>query len=147
MSPGLILLSLRVLIGAALFAFLVFIIITLRRDLRHLPEMQTRVPAARLVLHTESTEARFFRLDEVNLIGRAADNTITLEEDVVSAHHARLSYLSGNQWWLEDLGSRNGTSVNGMPVEQPLAVTDGDRISFGTVECQLVVARTTTSQS
>ncbi|MGD8634401.1 MAG: FHA domain-containing protein, partial [Anaerolineales bacterium] len=80
-----------------------------------------------------------YPLDNLNLIGRAADNTIVLDDEIVSAHHARLSYLSDRQWWLEDLGSRNGTAVNAVPVDEPLAVTDGDTISFGNVEFRLVV--------
>ncbi len=139
MSPGLILLSLRVFMGVALFGFLVFTLIMLRRDLRQRSSSPAAVPAARLVIQKELPEARSYPLDDINLIGRAADNTIVLEDEVVSAHHARLSYLSGNQWWLEDLGSRNGTSVNGLPVDQPLAVTGGDQIVFGTVNCQLIV--------
>ncbi|MDF1500672.1 MAG: FHA domain-containing protein [Anaerolineales bacterium] len=139
MNPGLLLLILRILMGVFLFGFLVFVLITLRRDLRQQAPQHVMIPPARLILHRDGTEPLEFPLELINLIGRAADNTIMLEDEVVSAHHARLSYVSGRQWWLEDLGSRNGTLVNGLPVEQPLVVTDGDRITFGTVECELAV--------
>ncbi len=124
--------------GLALLGFLVLILVILRRDLQQPPSMPVAVPAARLTTDAIG-QSNSFKLDEINLIGRAADNTIVLAEKSVSAHHARLSYLSGNQWWLEDMGSRNGTIVNGLPVDQPLAVTDGDQISFGSVTCELIV--------
>jgi hypothetical protein len=139
MSPGLLLLILRILMGALLFGFLVFLLVTLRQDLKQQAPLLSTVPSARLLLKDDSMEEVSFRLENVNLIGRAADNTIKLDHDLVSAHHARLSYLSGLQWWLEDLGSRNGTIVNGIQIDQPLAVTDGDEIIFGTVECMLAV--------
>lgn len=139
MSPGLVLLALRLLMGVALLGFLAYILLTLRRDLQHHAPQMAAVPPARLVIKGGGTDEVTFPLQSINLIGRAADNTIQLDADVVSAHHARLSYLSGWQWWLEDLGSRNGTSVNGIPVEGPIAITEGDRISFGTVECVLEV--------
>lgn len=139
MSPGLVLLALRILMGAALFGFLAYTLITLRRDFQRRAPLTSAVPPARLVIEGEGIEDAIYPLQSINLVGRAADNTIRLDAEVVSAHHARLSYLSGWQWWLEDLGSRNGTSVNGLPIEGPLVVTDGDQIAFGTVECSLVV--------
>jgi pSer/pThr/pTyr-binding forkhead associated (FHA) protein len=75
-------------------------------------------------------------LNAVNLLGRAADNTIRLLDKSVSAYHARLSFQSG-QWWLEDLGSRNGTMVNRVRLEGPLVVTYGDVIQLGGVGCVL----------
>src|SRR4030066_202946 len=60
-----------------------------------------------------------FALLPVNLLGRAADNTIVLDENTVSAHHARLSYQQG-QWWLEDQGSKNGSGVHELDLPAPL---------------------------
>jgi pSer/pThr/pTyr-binding forkhead associated (FHA) protein len=71
-----------------------------------------------------------------NLIGRAADNSICLDDSTISAYHVRLSF-QGGQWWLEDLGSRNGTGVNDLAIEEPLVVTYGDRIRVGRVEMKL----------
>lgn len=56
-----------------------------------------------------------------------------LQDETASAHHPRLSFHEG-QWWLEDLGSRNGTTVNGIALEGPLVLTYGDQIAFGRVE-------------
>ncbi|MGD8634718.1 MAG: FHA domain-containing protein, partial [Anaerolineales bacterium] len=112
MSPGLVLLILRVLMGVLLFGFLIVILVFQRQDLREHSPRPVVMPAARLMLQTGSKQGESYPLDNLNLIGRAADNTIVLDDEIVSAHHARLSYLSDRQWWLEDLGSRNGTAVN-----------------------------------
>ena len=78
-----------------------------------------------------------YPLEEINLIGRATDNTLILNEGTISGYHARLSYQN-EQWWLEDLGSRNGTFVNELPVSEPLVVTYGDMLGFGKTRLRLV---------
>ncbi len=56
----------------------------------------------------------------------------------VSGYHARLRW-DGTSWWLEDLGSRNGTFVNGKPCApyRPEAVSTGDNIQLGDMSLQL----------
>ena len=78
----------------------------------------------------------FVKVNTVNMIGRAADNTIVLSDERVSAHHARITF-TGGQWVLEDLGSRNGTFVNELPLEGPLVVALEDRIQIGSVILEL----------
>jgi ABC-type multidrug transport system ATPase subunit/pSer/pThr/pTyr-binding forkhead associated (FHA) protein len=62
-------------------------------------------------------------------IGRAKDNTIVIPEGQVSAHHARLS-PSGDGWVLEDLGSKNGTFLDGERISRRL-VRNGSEILVG----------------
>jgi pSer/pThr/pTyr-binding forkhead associated (FHA) protein len=69
-------------------------------------------------------------LVETNLLGRAPDNTIRVDDVTVSSHHARIVFRSG-QWILEDLGSRNGTRVNGIAVAGPMVITYGDDLQLG----------------
>jgi FHA domain len=57
------------------------------------------------------------RFDREFTVGRAADNAIPLEDKRVSRHHARF-YLDQGHWWVEDLGSSNGTFVDGEPVQR-----------------------------
>lgn len=136
MTPEVALLIIRILLAIVLYAFLFVVLRTQWADLRTSRLRQPRAPAARLqALDSELVEG-IFPLDQANEIGRAADNLIRLEDETVSAHHARLMFHAG-QWWLEDLGSRNGTSVNGLSLEEPLVVTYGDEISFGRVRMRL----------
>jgi pSer/pThr/pTyr-binding forkhead associated (FHA) protein len=126
-------LLLRGLVVLALYSFLGGLLVFLWRDLRDSQKSQRLRERAylRIGLASEGTRARL--LKAVNLIGRASDNTIVVEDETVSNHHARLSYVESH-WWLEDLGSKNGTLINDVPVERPVVMTSGDRIQMGAVE-------------
>ena len=63
--------------------------------------------------------------DEV-LIGRAATSRIVLNDARVSRQHARL-VRRDDAWWVEDLGARNRTLLNGAPVQQAERLHGGDR--------------------
>jgi pSer/pThr/pTyr-binding forkhead associated (FHA) protein len=56
-------------------------------------------------------------------IGRSSDNTLILDEEFVSDHHARLR-VKDDGWWLEDLSSTNGTWVKGerLTLARPIKV-------------------------
>jgi hypothetical protein len=64
------------------------------------------------------------------LIGRAPNCDCVLPETCVSRAHAQL-WRDGDRWLLRDLGSRNGTRVNGMSVIEATEVHPGDRVSLG----------------
>jgi pSer/pThr/pTyr-binding forkhead associated (FHA) protein len=68
------------------------------------------------------------------LIGRGPDCRITLVDPLVSRHHARVRLEPSQQAVFEDLGSRNGSRVNGRLVRGTHALKDGDRIRIGTQE-------------
>lgn len=63
-------------------------------------------------------------------IGREPACDMTLADETVSRWHASLVRSEGN-WLLHDLGSTNGTTVNGWRVTAPTPVAPGDRVSFG----------------
>lgn len=64
-------------------------------------------------------------------LGRAPDNNFVLDAPSVSRYHAVLSYESGAQPVLTDLGSTNGTFVNGQPLTEPRQLTPDDLIFLG----------------
>ena len=136
MTPGLVLLVIRVVLGLILYAFLGMLLLFLWKEIQPHRASEVHNPPADLVLADGSDIEVRHSLIANNRIGRAADNSLVLDDDMASAHHARLSFQDG-QWWLEDLGSRNGTAVNGLPLEGPLVVTYGDQIAFGRVEFRL----------
>src|SRR5690606_29763858 len=72
------------------------------------------------------------------LLGRADDNRIVLAGSLVSRRHARL-VVAGERLFVEDVGSRNGTGVNGVCVDRPVYLAPGDLIDIG--ENQLQVRR------
>ncbi|QWF22268.1 FHA domain-containing protein [Nocardioides sp. LMS-CY] len=64
------------------------------------------------------------------LIGRGTDAAIRLDDDYVSTRHARIA-ASGDQWFVEDLGSTNGTYVGSVRISQPTTITLGTQVRVG----------------
>lgn len=86
---------------------------------------------AKLTLHPPQRAARFLiiRDGESLLVGRDPACALVIEDPRVSKRHAQLAWTDGG-WTLEDLDSKNGTTVNGQPVSRA-ELRDGDTISFG----------------
>ncbi|MGW6278079.1 FHA domain-containing protein [Kribbella sp. NPDC055071] len=72
-------------------------------------------------------------------IGRAPDSDLILESPEVSRHHAELLRIDADSYEVRDLGSTNGTHVNGVQVETAM-VRDGDEIRLGTLALRLYIA-------
>jgi hypothetical protein len=64
------------------------------------------------------------------LVGRSPGCDIVIDDRSVSGEHAVLAWLDGG-WQLRDLGSRNGTSLDGQPLQAPVVLEAGARIAFG----------------
>ena len=64
-------------------------------------------------------------------LGRTVGNDVVLVDDRVSRRHATIHVQGDREFWLVDLGSRNGTYLNGRRVGQPTRLRDGDRIQVG----------------
>ena len=86
---------------------------------------------ARLTLHPPQRASRFLLIREGDclVVGRDAECGLVLEDAVVSKRHARLEW-DGSGWRIEDLGSKNGTSVDGVPADNR-RLASGAWISFG----------------
>ena len=84
-----------------------------------------------LILETELTKKRVFPLYAKMIIGRHSSNDIPLPDRTVSKRHAVLGRVRG-QVVVKDLGSRNGTFVNGEKVEKAI-LSCGDRLKVGSV--------------
>jgi pSer/pThr/pTyr-binding forkhead associated (FHA) protein len=68
--------------------------------------------------------------EEPVVIGRGSDCQILLDDDYSSTRHARL-FQSEGEWWVEDLGSTNGTYLDGQRVTRPVAAEIGGSIRIG----------------
>lgn len=64
------------------------------------------------------------------VIGRSRSCDICIAEEYISAKHSRIWFEDG-EWYLEDLGSRNGTAVNGQRIRDVVILDPEDVISFG----------------
>ncbi len=70
------------------------------------------------------------------LIGRGTDAAIRLDDDYASTRHARIA-ASGDQWYVEDLGSTNGTYIGSVRITQPTTLTLGTQVRIGKTVLEL----------
>lgn len=81
-------------------------------------------------LVNQTTGEKYVLNDPSIKLGRADDNQVILPDDgYASATHARIYWDNG--WWVEDLGSSNGTSVNDQLLSQPHQLAPLDVIKVG----------------
>jgi len=130
---------------ALLYLFLIRVVIVVARELRGTPApappRPTRVPAParpaepadwRLVVVEPAPErGRAYAVNGEATIGRGGGCAIPLTFDTfVSQVHARAHDRDGTLW-VEDIGSTNGTIVNGKRIEKPTKLRKGDRVKVG----------------
>jgi FHA domain/Transcriptional regulatory protein, C terminal len=74
----------------------------------------------------------------VTIVGRDRDADVRIDNPSVSRRHARI-VVEGNHVDVEDLESKNGTRVGGIPVSQPIRLATGDLVTFGGIETRFEV--------
>ncbi|MBI1293054.1 SpoIIE family protein phosphatase [bacterium] len=85
----------------------------------------------KMIIENGTDVGAIFALDRpVISIGRSVSNTIQIVDRRMSRNHAEI-HLSAGRLTLRDLGSRNGTLVNGVQVSHPLELAHNDRIQIG----------------
>jgi len=140
MSPELLLLILRVAIAVALYAFLAALFLYMWRDVQATgrSESSVRQVSGRLVI-VEVDDSLAMEVghtivfQSLATIGRSPTSTLVLPDTFASTEHARITRRHG-QWWLDDLNSRNGTTVNGIPITGALVLSSNDIIGVGRVK-------------
>ena len=114
---------------------------TARQARRH-PELVEDAPAAkaqaRLLVVTEGplSGTTLELTDAPILLGRAQEATLVLEDDYASGRHARL-FPQGTRWFVEDLGSTNGTYLGGAQLTRALPVELGVPVRIGKTVIEL----------
>ena len=90
-------------------------------------------------LFNKLTNDRFALNQSVSKIGRDQTNNISINTDhYISRHHAWVLQMQGG-YWVEDLGSTNGTLLNGEVLNERKQIFPGDRLTFGKTELVFVV--------
>ncbi|MDI6715323.1 MAG: FHA domain-containing protein [Actinomycetota bacterium] len=133
-------LALHVLLLVLIYFFLLVTIRVISKDLTLAKETGVAGGTPRIVLLTPegSVSAVEYPIERQLLIGRSSDCDIVLDDTFASAHHARV-YLADSGYWLEDLKSTNGTTVNGKPIKKPVRLTKGTEFKIGQSIFQFVV--------
>ncbi|HYK96404.1 MAG TPA: FHA domain-containing protein [Candidatus Dormibacteraeota bacterium] len=134
---------LRLLFLGLLYGFLWLVVRALVRDLRAAAREPTRELGRLIVVASPAGEPPVgvsFALDAITSLGRDVNNSIVLDDDFVSTTHAALTYR-GRAWYVEDLGSTNGTFVNGSQVDGLSPIAFGDEVQIGQVRLRLERSR------
>ncbi|KAA3648105.1 MAG: FHA domain-containing protein [Chloroflexi bacterium] len=131
--PGYVLLALRLGLVIALYSFLAWAFVSLWRDLRQqsVNGSQSVIPRIKLLAQTIDAPEQSYALAEIH-VGRDPICEYHIENETVSQKHALITYHH-DQWWLEDLNSRNGTFLNDKPLDTPAVLTNNDHIRCGEV--------------
>ncbi len=136
MIPNVVFIGLRYLFIGLLFLFLFVVVRAIYRDI-NAPDAASRPPRQRkrdrphllVVAADRNLGAKYYLLDEVR-IGRAGSSQVVLDDTYASQEHARV-FRGDGVFYVEDLGSTNGTYVNGRKISYPLELRQGDRIKIG----------------
>ena len=132
-NPEYAIFLLRLLLVGSLYLLLLWAVLVARRAVFATGGSGRSAPNRIVVLQAPNAGplvGTAIALQPRTTIGRAGDNVIVVGDPVVSAHHAAIA-LRGDGWWVEDLGSTNGTFVNDRPLAGPAPVASGDEIQVG----------------
>ncbi len=136
-----LILALRIAVVFLLYLFVYQVLRTITRELRSAgadTTPQSQYGYLTIINPGQSglPVGKKFPLDQANTIGRAMSTDIPLNDNFLSGEHALLEW-DGSTWIVEDLGSTNGSWLNGRELDQPLPVNYGDIIQVGHVEMKL----------
>jgi adenylate cyclase len=108
--------------------------------------MQSQAP---YLLLTTASGQRQLSLAEGSCwtVGRSDDNSFPVKDRCISRHHAMLQCTDAADYYLIDLGSSNGTFVNGRRVNVPTILRNGDNVAFGQTECKFFSPRTAVEET
>ncbi len=124
-----ILLVLRLVATGLLYLFLVVALYVIWRSFAE-SEAERPVEPDPASLRVTGDSDRHFALRPVTALGRAKDNDIVIDDPFTSSNHAMILWRDGG-WWIEDLGSHNGTFINEMITRKAVELEDGDIIGIG----------------
>ncbi|MFM8398843.1 MAG: FHA domain-containing protein [Pirellula sp.] len=98
--------------------------------------MQPNNQSAYLIIRQGNRWTDVFRLESSQklIVGRASSNEIPVSDERASRRHAEISFKDGN-WLIKDLGSRNGTLLDGSKIDAPMVLSPGNQITVAS--CRL----------
>lgn len=101
------------------------------------PQSAAASPPHSLVITSGAMQGMVIALGTAPItLGRSGDNTVVLEDDFASGHHARF-VPSGGRWYVEDLGSTNGTFIGEQRLTSPVPVSPGTAVTVGHTTMEL----------
>ena len=104
----------------------------------------SRAPSCVVIRHERDRRLVDVRDYPEVVIGRSREATYTVEDDRVSRRHLRITFRE-ETLWAEDLGSRNGSKLNGRRIEAKVALQPGDVLTAGPVEVSVFTSSAATA--
>jgi pSer/pThr/pTyr-binding forkhead associated (FHA) protein len=137
---GTIILILRLCMIVALYVFVGFALLLVWRDIRSQSDLiiLRQIPPIILTKKNQDPSQSYRGILPEIIVGRDLACEFILDDQTISARHARLSHHH-NQWWIEDLESTNGTFLNQAPISTPTVIVSGDELCFGQVSVQVSI--------
>jgi len=126
-----VVLVLRILMTVSLYAFLVLTLLFFLREMQHTIRQKEIQHLPDIFLQADELPLKSYSQMEI-LIGRDLQNDLQLQDDTISARHARI-FFSNNLWMLDDSQSTNGTYLNDEKILSPTALVENDIIRCGKV--------------
>ncbi len=140
--PELAYIALRFVFLALIYLFVFLVLRTVYLELKPMPvrpaveRVSAKTPRggrkARLVVEGETGRRKQASWDlrgEV-VVGRAPECAVSIEDEFASNQHSKIYQVEG-RYYVEDLGSTNGTYVNGRRIHYPTELRSGDRVKVG----------------
>jgi len=139
--PEIVFTVLRYFFLFLLYLFVILVVVTVYRELVPAPQRQrtrraaavsrSRRGAGLVLLDVEGRRRREgWEITGELVIGRAPQCSVCLKDEFASNLHAKIYQMEG-RYYVEDLGSTNGTYVNGRRINYPTELRPGDRIKIG----------------
>lgn len=137
MIPNIVFIGLRFLFVALLYVFVILVVRAIYKDIRE-PDAAVRrarrkkkiEPQLVVITADRNVGARYALEGEVS-IGRSPKSNVIIDDTYASQEHARIYAGSNGSFCVEDLGSTNGTYVNGRRISYAWELRAGDRIKIG----------------
>ena len=130
MMPALFINLLKIIFLLLIYVFLWQVARSMRSHVT--PTVRRTAKAARelVVVKSESLAGQRYPLDRPKVVGRSDDADIIIDDSYASEFHLRIGMQEG-EVMLNDLGSTNGTYLNGRRVTVPTVISKGDSIQIG----------------
>jgi len=137
---GNIVFVIRILVALVLYGFLIVALYFIWKNIKAQAQTTSKVliPLINIkAIQTENCEEQTFSSPEI-IVGRDESCDFVYSNETISSRHARLAFHH-KQWWIEDLGSTNGTYLNDIRLETPTVIISGDELRIGKVDFLITI--------
>ncbi len=132
---AIVVLVLRVLMTVSLYTFLILVLLFFLREMQNTIHQKENQQLPKIFLHSDGMPIKTYSQMEI-LIGRDPQSDLQLQDDTISARHARIFY-SNKFWMVEDSLSTNGTFLNNEKILLPTALVEDDILRCGKVNIRI----------